>query len=138
MELTISKIWELSPKLFIKQTFDNNLAFKQENDIGSIEYKRTLSHCSLEKIQQYASQMKWRISENNKNIAIYYIGLDNNGEIRGLSDNEVIDSIINFKKISDIIKASIKYIHIVTTKDKVILKICVKLKKIIQNYSFEF
>lgn len=138
MKHIIDQILKMYPKMFIKQIVDNNLSFTKENDQGFIEYKRTLSHCSENKMQQYASQMRWRISENIKrNIALYYIGLDDSGQIKGLDETEIIISVINFKKISDIIEASIKYIQFVFVNDKIILKICVKLKKNIQNCDFE-
>lgn len=139
MECLIERIRQQYSKIFITSKIRDNLLFPKEIETGFIEYKQTLVHCNAEKIEQYASQMKWRISENiKKRNAIYYIGLEDCGTIKGLNDEDIIYSVQNFIKICNIINASIKYIEITTINDKNILKICVKLKKKLEICDFDF
>lgn len=119
--------------LYITYSIDNELILTHEKENGYIEYKRTLIGCNNIKIEKYATQMKWRISENIKNhYAIYYIGIDDNGEIIGLKD--IDENIRIFINITKLIKASICYIKKIEINEKIILKIMVKIKKALDNY----
>lgn len=127
------------PKLYVKEIVDNNLRFQPEQTYGSIEYKRTLVDCNISKEQKYATQMRWRINENLKtNSATYYIGIDDNGTIMGLTDSEIITCINRFVSIASNINASITGIKIIQIKDLKIIKANVKIKKIINNYVVDF
>ena len=127
------------PKLFVTEIIDNNLKFGPELDDGFIEYKRTLVDCSEIKVAKYATQMRWRIMENIRNhSATYFIGIDDNGSIIGLSNEEIIDCIVCFVSIAASINASITCIQITHVNDLTIIKIIVKIKKIKDNYLVEF
>ena len=56
-----------------------------ESERGNIEYKLTLNRS---KIEELASQLKYRLREGG-GIAIYYIGVLDDGTIRGLSLEEI-------------------------------------------------
>lgn len=58
---------------------------ENESDFGNIEYKRTISNITKEKMISYASQMKYRILQGN-HIAYYYIGINDDGSVHGLTD----------------------------------------------------
>lgn len=119
--------------LFITYAINNDLILTHEKENGYIEYKRTLIGCNNIKIEKYATQMRWRISENIKNhYAIYFIGIDDNGKVIGL-DN-IDENIEIFIKIAKLIKASISYIKKIEINEKIILKIMVKIKKVLDNY----
>ncbi|BCS83448.1 putative GTP-binding protein [Cotonvirus japonicus] len=134
----IELINEKFPKLFITELTDNNLRFRPENDEGFIEYKRTLTHCDDSKIEQYATQMKWRIMQNlKKQRAIYYIGIDDNGTIVGLSQNDIIESVSCFVKIANIIGASIIGVRLIYIENLTIIKIGVIIKKIKDDFYFD-
>lgn len=127
------------PKYFIVELTDNNLKFTPEKDEGHIEYKRTLVDCSDKKAQQYATQMRWRILENTRNqCATYFIGIDDDGKIVGLRNNEIINCIEKFISITKTINASITGIQIIHINEFNIIKINVKIKKIQDNYLVDF
>lgn len=138
-ENIINKIKDKYPKLFIKYIVDNDLKIPPEKDDGFIEYKRNLDDCEGKKFNKYATQMRWRISENIKfNIAIYYIGVDDDGSIVGLSNNAVLLSTDKIIELATSIDASIKEIQLINIDSKYILKIILKNKKLINNFLVEF
>ncbi len=127
------------PKLYVTEVTDNNMRFKPEDDLGYVEYKRTLVDCGTIKSQKYATQMRWRISENVKNqFAIYYIGVDDDGTIVGLNNNEAMVCVNRFVSIANSINASICGVRIIHVDSQLILRINVKIKKNINNCLFEF
>ena len=132
-------IKSLFPKLFVTEIVDNNLTFNAEKDNGFIEYKRTLVACDDKKAQQYATQMRWRITENIRHqCATYFIGIDDDGGIIGLSDNEIIECITCFVTIANLINASITAVQLIHIYELTIIKIGVKIKKIQDDYYIEF
>ena len=136
----INKIKKINNKLFVTQIMNDNFTLPRENPFGPIEYKRTLVECDDIKCEKYATQMQWRITQNSKNnIANYYIGVDDDGTINGLSNEEIIKCIQNFLKIISIIEASIQSINIIYTKNNNrILRINVKKKKLNDCYLTDF
>ena len=123
------------PKLYVTEIRDNDIKFGPEQDEGHVEYKRTIAECSEKKAEHYATQMHWRISENLKyQSATYFIGIDDDGTIIGLTNQEVLDCITRFVTIANTIKASIRGIQVIHTNDQLIIKITVKIKKIKDNY----
>lgn len=135
----INKLSKCYPKLFIIEAITDDLVFDREPPDGFIEYKRTLANCSTNKIEKYATQMKWRITENTKNqSASYYIGVDDDGTIIGLSDEEIIESMSTIILITNSIQASISMVKLISIKTLIILKIIVKLKKIENSYLVDF
>lgn len=116
-----------------------NFNLDREDDFGFIEYKRSIVNCSNEKIERYATQMRWRISENINNFAVYYIGVDDDGKIIGLSDSELFESIQVFFQISNTIEALIECITIINTDHKNIVSARVKLNNLyIYNNIIDF
>ena len=67
-----------------------------EKYYGNIEYKQELSNMDSDKIQKYATQMKFRLIEGNGK-AIYLIGVQDDGNIIGVPN-------ILLKSYTDIIK----------------------------------
>lgn len=116
------------PKLFAKELIKDDLIFRPENDAGFIEYKRTLINCHSNKKERYATQMQWRINENTKNFAIYYIGLDDDGTVVGINTEDILSNIEIFINISNLISASIMSLKILSIKEKIVLKFKIKLK----------
>ena len=135
----INQIKSLYPKLYVTQIVENNLIFDAEKDNGSIEYKRTLVACDDKKAQQYATQMRWRITENIRHqCATYFIGIDDDGDIIGLSNEDIIECITCFVTIANLISASITGIQLIHINELTIIKIGVKIKKIQDDYYIEF
>jgi len=77
----------------------------REIETGNVEYKWTLVHMPKYKMEKMASQMKWRMYDNN--IAWYVIGVFDDGTSSGLSYS---DFVISFRKLlfcANIIKAAV-------------------------------
>jgi GTPase len=88
----------------------------QEIESGNTEYKRCLINDSHQKLSKLATQMKWRILEaltHRKKSAIYYIGVEDDGEIVGLTDEQLKNSIKNLTRMAKNIHASIYKIIII-------------------------
>lgn len=85
----------------------------KEIETGNIEYKRNIvffnkkskktRKINIKKKQKYFNQIKWRLFEglkcNGTEKAIYYIGIDDDGSVAGLSIDKHDESINNFKTI---------------------------------------
>ena len=77
----------------------------QELDDGNIEYKRCIINIVPNRIEEYITQMKWRLSEGDGE-AIYYIGIEDDGSFYEWSENDKNDSLKMIKKI--VSKANLK------------------------------
>jgi GTPase len=82
---------------------------------GNIEYKRTLSKISSDKIKQQATQLQWRITESTDCTAKYYLGVEDNGEFSHISKDEVLESIESLSKIGDIVNARVSNTTLIPT-----------------------
>ena len=102
----------------------------QEIEEGNIEYKRHIRKIDLEnpsKITKFKTQLLWRLSEGRHKMyglseAIYYIGIEDDGSISGLSTLELNDSIKNFTKIVKLCGASIVSTQIENNFAKIIIQ----------------
>lgn len=86
------------------------MKFPKEVEHGNIEYKLKITTNDRNRIEQLASQMKWRINEGI-NEAFYYIGIDDEGNIEGISQDNYTQTIKNLSKITKIINAKIENIE---------------------------
>ncbi len=103
-----------------------------ENNMGSVEYKRNLTDCDANKLDGYATQMIWRINQNSNNKgAKYYIGVDDNGDLLGMTEEDTITAMEKFTTIVEMIDAKITTLNLIQIEDKYILLFCVRLKKVI-------
>lgn len=122
------------PKLFVKETIQNDFKLPPEKYDGHIEYKRTLVNCDHIKIEQYATQMKWRIFQRKKLRATYFIGVDDDGSIYGLDNDELFESFKCFIEIANRINASIIGVNVIQIDTKIIIKTGVMKKKMENEY----
>ena len=117
---------ELINKIFPKQP--------PEKEEGNKEYKRILKYNRKKNyndfIQNRSSQMLYRLIEGNGK-AIYLIGLDDNGQVSGMTKKELVMSIILILKISNNINARLKKIRIYIGGKGYILSIRIYLPKTI-------
>ena len=117
---------ELINKIFPKQP--------PEKEEGNKEYKRILKYNRKKNyndfIQNRSSQMLYRLIEGNGK-AIYLIGLDDNGQVYGMTKKELVMSIILILKISNNINARLKKIRIYIGGKGYILSIRIYLPKTI-------
>ena len=133
-ENILIQISDIVSDAFVTQINGNDIIFQPENDLGYIEYKRTLLLANDYKLQKYATQMQFRVYQNiEKNIAIYYIGIDDDGTIIGINNNDILENILKFKTIVDIINAKIISIFIIDMDDKKIIR-----SKVIKNVYIDY
>ena len=104
--------------------------FKPENDNGFIEYKRDLINMNKNKIEKYASQMRYRVAEG-EGLAYYLIGIDDNGEIYGIKSYN--KTILNLQKIVHVAKCSVKQITKYYYKNKTFIFCEIKAEFDIKN-----
>ena len=81
----------------------------KEVEYGNIEYKRYILKSSLERLQSLITQMNWRLNEGN-GCCFYYIGVNDDGSIYGINDDEYDQTINMLKIMSEDCNAIIKYI----------------------------
>lgn len=99
-----------------------------EVEYGNIEYKLKVTTNDSNRIDQLASQMKWRINEGNGE-ASYYLGVDDDGTISGINSEDYIKSYNNLVLICKVINVKIVQIKKKTNDGKTYYII-----KIIQIY----
>lgn len=88
----------------IFKNFENSLPPEVEE--GNIEYKVKLVDPSLSRMQHLITQMKWRLREG-QGEAIYEIGVQDDGTMKGLTDKELDASIGTLKSMAAALGASI-------------------------------
>jgi len=76
-----------------------------EIEEGNVEYKRCLCNTEIIRIEEYTSQMIWRIGEG-KGEAIYYLGVEDNGTFYNWNETQKNKTLQTFKKI--VTKANLK------------------------------
>ena len=74
----------------------NRIKLEREPQDGMIEYKRFLINLNKQRLEELSTQMKWRLNEGN-NMAIYYLGVDDDGTIYQMSQKEKDETFKNFK-----------------------------------------
>ena len=84
---------------------------KPELPDGIIEYKSQLLNLTPIRIQELMTQLVYRISEGNGE-ALYEIGVSDDGQLLGLSDENLNESLENLKKITKNLKVSIVFISV--------------------------
>uniref|UniRef100_A0A1I7VG43 Tr-type G domain-containing protein n=1 Tax=Loa loa TaxID=7209 RepID=A0A1I7VG43_LOALO len=88
----------------IFKNFENSLPPEVEE--GNIEYKVKLVNPSLSRMQHLITQMKWRLREG-QGEAIYEIGVQDDGTIKGLTDKELDASVRTLKSMAAALNASV-------------------------------
>ena len=78
--------------------------FLPENDEGFIEYKIKLSPNTPERFEKLVSQLKYRLEEGNGEC-LYRLGVADNGECVGLSDQELSESYTTLQNLATKINA---------------------------------
>ena len=80
----------LLPAAASNDTIANRLP--EELEEGNVEYKQQLLEPTYDRLRQLTTQMNWRLNEGD-GTAFYEIGVKDNGEILGLSENAVLRSL---------------------------------------------
>lgn len=104
-----------------------------EKYFGNKEYKQELSNMDSNKIEKYATQMKFRLLEG-KGKAIYFIGVQDDGNIIGVP-NGLLKKYLNIiKQICNKINSSIYKISYIETQQ---VNYSIMIINIKANFSLE-
>jgi len=77
-----------------------------EPQYGPVEYKTEITATNPERLQELATQLKFRLEEGNGE-AFYFIGVADNGTVLGLSKEKLEKSIANLKVVTELVGATI-------------------------------
>ncbi|MEM0092788.1 MAG: GTP-binding protein [Thermofilum sp.] len=97
----------------------------QEAEDGNVEYKIALHRLDEERVERLASQMKYRLFEGGGE-AIYVLGVDDQGNVIGLSEEEERESISILEKVSGKIGAKIRILSREIVQGKRIVRVLVR------------
>lgn len=119
--------------------------FDPENDEGYIEYKLRLDQIPKGKINRLVTQMKFRLNEGKnligKYIAIYLLGVDDDGTSCYVTENILDKSINIIKKVVEKCEAEITHIDKMNINGYVISAITIKkysYDKFIKDFKISF
>ncbi len=104
------------------------LRYPREQGEGLVEYKSILEVRNKERLDRLASQMKYRLTEGGGE-AIYYLGIYDNGLLRGLSEEEEKKSLMVLEKVASILGARIKVIERKRVGRGNVVKVLVRLNR---------
>lgn len=81
-------------------------SFPPEPQVGNIEYKLKIVNPSKQRFEHLVTQMKWRLREG-QGEAIYEIGIEDNGNLVGVSNVDLQSSLNTLRKMAVKLGASI-------------------------------
>lgn len=105
----------------------------KEKYYGNREYKYKMTNLNNVKLEKRATQCLFRIMEGNGN-ASYFIGLDDNGNILGLTDKELIETLENLLIIFNKINAILTKVKVYKLNDTNMYYMFIKIKKEVEYY----
>ena len=82
------------------------MKLEPEVEYGNKEYKLKIINKENDRLEKLASQLKWRLNEGNGE-ALYYIGVNDDGSVVGLNNDELKETIMNIKKMCEKINSKI-------------------------------
>lgn len=99
-----------------------------EQEEGNIEYKLKLVKLSEERLEELATQMKYRLIEGGGE-AFYEIGVSNDGQLIGLSDEELRTTLENLKLIAEKIGAKYQILREIKGRKGRVLELLIRWVK---------
>lgn len=115
---------------FLEDEITDILNLDIEDDEGSIEYKRSLLSKDENRLEELATQMRYRIEEG-KGECRYIIGADDDGSLYGLNDDEYAETIEVLTKVSEKNDYSIRLLQTTDYKGKKVSEFLVRENNII-------
>jgi elongation factor 1-alpha len=106
---------------------------EKEKPLGNIEYKLRLVNLPAERLEEIASQLKFRVEEG-LGEAIYEIGVTDDGEIVGLDEKNVKESFLTLEKAAEKIGAKATLIRELNGKVGKSLEVLVRRTKDASNF----
>ncbi|MCL4343755.1 MAG: hypothetical protein JRN26_03300 [Nitrososphaerota archaeon] len=101
---------------------------KREDEKGNVEYKLLLQELDDERREHLVTQMVYRLNEGHGE-AFYILGLSDDGEPIGLSDNDLKTSLENLKVIAQRAGASMQIIRTVLGEKGAIAEVYLRKSK---------
>lgn len=90
---------------------DNDYTYlPPEPQMGNIEYKLKLVNPSATRLEHLVTQMKWRLREGNGE-ALYNIGVEDNGIMTGLSDEDMCFSLDTLQEMARRLEATVQVLR---------------------------
>ena len=108
-------------------TEDYEKNFLPENDEGFIEYKIKISPTTPERFEKLVSQLKYRLEEGNGEC-LYRLGVADNGECVGLTDQEFTESYVILQNLAEKINADTLILRKGHIEDKWIAEVLIRRK----------
>jgi GTPase len=96
---------------------------------GNIEYNMNLLDSSIPVIEKHAKRMKFRLNEGNGEC-IYEIGIDDDGNALGLSEEDLKISISSVYSISEKLHARVKAINFYQGKKGTVAEVYIKKSEV--------
>ncbi|BCU68188.1 elongation factor 1-alpha [Sulfolobales archaeon HS-7] len=81
-----------------------------ERDEGAIEYKLLLSADNVDRLERLATQMKYRLEEGGGE-AIYFLGVSDDGQVKGITEVELTRSVEILGKVAEVINAKVSILR---------------------------
>jgi len=101
---------------------------KGENERGNIEYKLRLVKVTSDRLEEIATQLKYRVEEG-LGEAIYEIGVTDEGEVLGLKDADIKESLLTLEEAASKIGAKCTLLRAVEGKCGKALEVLVRRTK---------
>ena len=70
-----------------------------ESDTGNVEYKLSILSKTPERLEELATQMRYRLNQGNGEC-FYIIGVKDNGNIEGITEDEYLDTHLSLLEIA--------------------------------------
>ena len=74
-------------------TAEQELNLHEELDDGNVEYKLKFDSPTMARVEHLTTQMHFRLNEGH-GLAFYQIGVLDSGQVTGLQDNEILETLI--------------------------------------------
>lgn len=124
--ITTKKNLSIESCVILSKFLNDKNSIPKEAEEGNIEYKRKLIPKDHNRLEHLATQLKWRLDEGH-GIAIYALGVENNGEIKGILLEELNASLECLKKLAKMSNSTVENIHrIEINKDKYACEVIIK------------
>jgi len=111
----MTSLLKVEPSVFVYELELPSSLAPEDDESGTVEYKRTLSFCSEKKALCRATQLLWRLSQSDDSVATYFLGVEDCGRVSGISIEEMNSSLRVLDFMCGEIGASVTDLGISTT-----------------------
>jgi elongation factor 1-alpha len=104
------------------------LSYPAEEDSGPVEYKSILVDLGDDRVEKLASQMKYRLFEGGGE-AIYVLGINDDGTVRGLTPEEERASLEILEKVANKVGASTRILERREHGGRIVTRVLVRISR---------